>query len=245
MTIVEQLKEVFAIFEQNHSIMKRISFLLFLVFFVDSYGQNIKLKDLNWTRIDYYTITSSSYSEPGHYTISASRSNGEFNLKIEIRGHRIKSPFPTHPLYAYLILTGKERIFKFVNSLRYVCYKYEDWLKIAKENKIDDFNKQFDVDFPPVHIAWDVFDGISSRKIFYDYDVNMAAHFSTGLLREDCPFIVKLICKPFTKIDDGSESYCLFNNVQEMDTFISIIEGAEKKLDEIEKEKQRKDNLFK
>ena len=229
--------------------MKRnsILFILLLLSIIDSYGQNAyKLKDLNWTTIDYYTLTPSSYSDSHNYSISASRSNGDFNLKIQIKGMRTKPPFLTHPLYAYLILTGREHIFKFVKSLKYVCYKYEGWLRIATQNKITHFNKQFDVDFPPVHIAWDVFiESSSSRRIFYDYNLGLTAFFSTGLLREDCPFTVELKCKPFIKIDDGFESYCVFNNVHEICSFISIIEGAEKKLNEIEKEKQRIDNLFK
>lgn len=54
---------------------------------------------------------------------------------------------------AFISVDGKDlELFK--TSLELVKAKYLDWVKVAKENKVTEMDKEFDIKFPSVNIAW-------------------------------------------------------------------------------------------
>lgn len=55
---------------------------------------------------------------------------------------------------AFISLVGEANIQAFVESLTKVRDKYVEWRKIAIDNNVQEFSKAFDIEFPPVNIAW-------------------------------------------------------------------------------------------
>lgn len=98
------------------------------------------------------------------YSIEASQKNGKINdVYIEIDAKNSKT--------AYLLVEGKDlEIFK--TALELVRDKYIDWVKIAKDNNVTEMEKEFDIKFPSVSIAW------YGSKWWFSFGKKMKMRFS-------------------------------------------------------------------
>lgn len=80
------------------------------------------------------------------FTVEASQKNNELEtVYIEVEAKSSKS--------AFLSVDGN-KLESFKTSLELVRDKYLSWVKIAKENNVTEMDKEFDIKFPTVSIAW-------------------------------------------------------------------------------------------
>lgn len=64
-----------------------------------------------------------------------------------------------------IVIIGEENITKFYNAL-YTCQtKYKEWRKVAIENRITDYGKWIETDFPEMILMWDFPDDGSTPKL--------------------------------------------------------------------------------
>lgn len=82
------------------------------------------------------------------YDIRASYAkDGDINLYIQVTGAYDSDD-------VNFSLRGKSKIESFINALTKMKAKFLEWDKVAKDNKVTDMSKDFDVDLPDINIAW-------------------------------------------------------------------------------------------
>lgn len=80
---------------------------------------------------------------------------------------------------------GEDDLNQFISQLKYCKEKFVEWAKVAKENNVTDYKKNFDVTFPNVVIWWRGTEWYSSYKrnfikpLFF-VDDNGGVSFGTG-----------------------------------------------------------------
>ena len=98
-----------------------------------------------------------------NFTIEASQKNNELEtVYIEVEAKSSKS--------AFLSVDGN-KLESFKTSLELVRDKYLSWVKIAKENNVTGMDKEFDIKFPTVSIAW------RGSKWWFAFDRKIAMSF--------------------------------------------------------------------
>lgn len=126
--------------------MKKVLFLILASFaFTFSYAQE---------KISTYH---SSYFDK-EYEILAAFDNQKLNLYIEVAGEYESE-------YVLFGVEGNDEIQKFSSALETVKQKYVEWSSVAKQNGVKSFDKNFDVEFPNIIIAWR---GVDWRFDFYN-----------------------------------------------------------------------------
>lgn len=88
----------------------------------------------------------SSYFDK-EYDILAAFDNQKLNLYIEVAGEYESE-------YVLFDIDGKDEIQKFISALETVKQKFVEWSSVAKQNGVKSFDKDFDVKFPNITIAW-------------------------------------------------------------------------------------------
>lgn len=71
---------------------------------------------------------------------------------------------------AFISVDGKD-LESFKTALELVKTKYLDWVKVAKENNVTEMDKEFDIKFPSVSIAW------SGSKWWFAFGVRIKMRF--------------------------------------------------------------------
>ena len=81
-----------------------------------------------------------------NFTIEASQKNNKLeNVYIEVEAKGSKSAF---------ISVDGDDLERFKTSLELVRDKFLSWVKIAKDNNVTEMDKEFDIKFPSVSVAW-------------------------------------------------------------------------------------------
>lgn len=81
------------------------------------------------------------------YKILASYDKNNLSLYIEVEGEHLSD-------YVLFNVDGNSKIQQFISALEAVKQKYVDWSTVAKQNGVKSFNKEIDVQFPNITIAW-------------------------------------------------------------------------------------------
>jgi hypothetical protein len=81
----------------------------------------------------------------------------EFEIEATQENDKIQKVFigieAKDAMYAFISLDGKDlELFK--TALELVKAKYLNWVKVAKDNNVTEIDKEFDIKFPSVTIAW-------------------------------------------------------------------------------------------
>ena len=71
---------------------------------------------------------------------------------------------------AFISVDGKD-LESFKTALELVKTKYLDWVKVAKENNVTEMDKEFDIKFPSVSIAW------SGSKWWFAFGIRIKMRF--------------------------------------------------------------------
>lgn len=81
----------------------------------------------------------------------------EFEIEAAQKNDAIKSVYigieAKDTKDAFISVDGND-LESFKNALELVKAKYLDWVKVAKENNVTEMDKEFDIKFPSVTIAW-------------------------------------------------------------------------------------------
>ncbi len=81
----------------------------------------------------------------------------EFEIEAAQKNDKLQSVYigieAKDAKYAFISVDGKDlELFKV--ALELVKAKYLDWMKVAKENNVTEMDKEFDIKFPSVSVAW-------------------------------------------------------------------------------------------
>lgn len=74
-------------------------------------------------------------------------SKGVLNVYIEVLGEYENDE-------VMIRINGEKDLIQFISKLEYCKTKFVEWEKVARDNNVTDFKKQFDVTFPKVEIYW-------------------------------------------------------------------------------------------
>ena len=88
----------------------------------------------------------SSYFDK-EYDILASNNDNKLNLYIEVGGKYDSD-------YVLFNIEGESKINSFISALESTKEKFVEWSSVAKQNNVKSFDKDFDVTFPSITIAW-------------------------------------------------------------------------------------------
>jgi len=99
----------------------------------------------------------SSYFDK-EYDILASYDENKLNVYIEVGGEYDSD-------YVLFDLQGESKIQQFITALEGAKKKFEEWSAVAKQNGVKSFDKDIDVSFPNITIAWS---GSEWRFDFYN-----------------------------------------------------------------------------
>ncbi len=99
----------------------------------------------------------SSYFDK-EYDILASYDEKKLNVYIEVGGEYDSD-------YVLFDLQGESKIQQFITALEGAKKKFEEWSAVAKQNGVKSFDKDIDVSFPNITIAWS---GSEWRFDFYN-----------------------------------------------------------------------------
>lgn len=81
------------------------------------------------------------------YEISAVYGSDGLNAYVQVQGESARE-------MVLINITGEEKIHSFVNGLKNMKDKFIEWKKVAKENSVTDFKKEYNISFPSVMICW-------------------------------------------------------------------------------------------
>ncbi len=108
------------------------------------------------TLLALVSISVSAQEVVGHYTsayfkkdfeIMAYNKDSELKLYIQVMGER-----EHHNVV--LIIDGENSINSFISSLTSIRDKYAEWSKVAKDNNVGKYSKNFDITFNKFKVAW-------------------------------------------------------------------------------------------
>lgn len=109
----------------------------------------------------------SSYFDK-EYDILASYDDKKLNVYIEVGGEYDSD-------YVLFDLQGESKIQQFITALEGAKQKFVEWSEVAKQNGVKSFNKDIDVSFPNITIAWrgsewrfDFYNKLSPRFVVTD-----------------------------------------------------------------------------
>lgn len=126
---------------------------------------------------------------------------------------------------------------KFVKALTQVKEKYLEWKKVAEENEVVDFIKEFDVKFPPAYFEW-----FSSTGRWASYYQDLKPNFVV-LKEYGCAFNMNDVVS--ASENQFIEQHYMFS-LSEASDFDSLIEVLDpEKAEEVLNKKQNIDELFK
>ncbi|MBQ8226617.1 MAG: hypothetical protein IJZ92_04145 [Bacteroidaceae bacterium] len=132
--------------------MKKLS-ILFVAFFIIS----ISLK----AQEEVGTYYNNYFKE--EFTIEASQKNNKISdIYIEVSAKKSSQSF---------INIGGDDLETFKASLIALRDKYLSWVKIAKDNNVTEMNKEFDIKFPSVTVAW------VGSKWWFDFNRKISMRF--------------------------------------------------------------------
>ena len=102
-----------------------------------------------------FAITANAEKVVGTYTMAgmpmdieaAFDSKGELNVYVEVMGEYKNDK-------VMIRINGEKDLDLFISKLQYCKEKYVEWSKVAKDNNVKDYSKEFDVTFPNVEIYW-------------------------------------------------------------------------------------------
>lgn len=81
----------------------------------------------------------------------------EFEIEAALKNDKIQSVYigieAKDAKHAFIAIDGKD-LESFKTALELVKAKYLDWVKVAKGNNVTEMDKEFDIKFPSVTIAW-------------------------------------------------------------------------------------------
>ena len=115
-----------------------------------------------------------------NFTIEASQKNNKLKtVYIEVEAKGSKSAF---------ISVDGDDLERFKTSLELVRDKFLSWVKIAKDNNVTEMNKEFDIKFPSVSVAW------SGSKWWFAFNRKLTMSFiildDGKMLAKWCPKVV-------------------------------------------------------
>lgn len=177
------------------------------------------------TIIDEYT---SEYLEKS-YSIAVNEENNELTVFIYTRRELSSSE-------VLFDIKGVDRINDFINSLTAVRNKFEEWRKVAKDNNVTDFEKDFDISFPNVVIAW------YGSQWWFDFFAKLKPYFR--VTSDGTPLVVfhdKVSASSNEYITE--EYFLIFTSEKEINSFINKINPMSLR-DKLNK-KHAPDELFK
>ena len=132
--------------------MKKLS-ILFLAFFIISISSK--------AQEEVGTYYNNFFKE--EFTIKASQKNSKISdIYIEVSAKKSSESF---------INVGGEDLETFKASLIALRDKYLSWVKIAKDNNVTEMNKEFDIKFPSVTVAW------VGSKWWFDFNRKISMRF--------------------------------------------------------------------
>lgn len=102
-----------------------------------------------------FAITAHAEKVVGTYTMggmskdieAAFDSKGELNVYVEVLGEYKNDK-------VMIRISGEKDLNLFISKLKYCKEKYVEWSKVAKDNNVKDYTKEFDATFPNVEIYW-------------------------------------------------------------------------------------------
>ena len=136
----------------------------------------------------------------------------------------------------YFYLEGSSTIESFVSSLKQVKQKYAEWRKVAIDNNVRSFSKDFDIYFPIITIAWY---GADWR---FDFSERLKPYFK---VTDSGQYIAVFHAEAVSSNNEyiTQKYYLVFSSVQDFDEVISKVEPAV--IREKLKNKHAPDDLFK
>jgi len=160
------------------------------------------------------------------YNIEASLDKKEgFDLYIGIASESVSSE-------ARIMLKSRD-LELFIKALIDTKNKYYEWSKIAKENNVDKLNKEIDVKFPSVDIAW------LGSKWFFSFNQKLKPKFS---ILESGKHVVMFYNNNVSSSNQfiKETTYWVFSDATEFDEIISKLsfDTIKSKLDEEENKKE-------
>lgn len=102
-----------------------------------------------------FAITANAEKVVGAYSVGGTardieatfNSEGELIVFVEIVGEYERDK-------VMIRISGERDLNLFIDKLKHCKEKYVEWSKVAKDNKVKDYRKGFDVTFPNVEIYW-------------------------------------------------------------------------------------------
>lgn len=196
--------------------MKKYMFLLLILM--------ISLSMSAQTKIDSYD---SDYFES---TFGIYATNGEkLSLYFDIRGESKNDD-------VMINVDGESTIISFINSLKEVRDKYAEWKKVAVDNKVTDYSKDFDISFPNVYVAW------YGTKWWFDFRERFEPYFKVSSDGK-CYAVFHSEAVSSSNEYITEKYYWVFSSVKEFDSFIEKIQ-PQALIEKLNK-KNAPDELFK
>lgn len=198
--------------------MKRLILIFLSLFFASGiYAQ---------TKVDTYY---NSYFERS-YSIAASHNDGdELSIYFQVAGETTDTDIR-------FVLEGEAKINSFISSLTNLRDKYSEWSKVAKENNVKDYSKDFDITFPIIEVAW------YGSQWWFDFSVLLEPRFKVS--KEGKCYAIFVGEAESSRNEYITEDYYwVFASVNDFNTLINKIQptAIEKKLSQ----KKAPDELFK
>lgn len=193
--------------------------MLFVAFFIIS----ISLK----AQEEVGTYYNNFFKE--EFTIKASQKNNKISdIYIEVSAKKSSQSF---------INIGGDNLETFKASLIALRDKYLSWVKIAKDNNVTEMNKEFDIKFPSVTVAWV---GVGSKWRF-DFNRKISMRF---LILESG----KMVAVWAPKVTASSNRYIdetIYFTFECEDDFNNLLDklNSQVMLDKLQN-RQNKENLF-
>lgn len=176
------------------------------------------------TKIDSYD---SDYFES---TFGIYATNGEkLSLYFDIRGESKNDD-------VMINVDGESTIISFINSLKEVRDKYAEWKKVAVDNKVTDYSKDFDISFPNVYVAW------YGTKWWFDFRERFEPYFKVSSDGK-CYAVFHSEAVSSSNEYITEKYYWVFSSVKEFDSFIEKIQ-PQALIEKLNK-KNAPDELFK
>lgn len=191
--------------------------MLFVAFFIIS----ISLK----AQEEVGTYYNNFFKE--EFTIKASQKNNKISdIYIEVSAKKSSQSF---------INIGGDDLETFKASLIALRDKYLSWVKIAKDNNVTEMNKEFDIKFPSVTVAW------VGSKWWFDFNRKISMRF---LILESG----KMVAVWAPKVTASSNEYIdetIYFTFECEDDFNNLLDklNSQVMLDKLQN-RQNKENLF-
>lgn len=161
------------------------------------------------------------------YEILASTDNGVLKIYLNVGGE--------YESDNVIFMMEDKKINEFINSLKQVKIKYQEWSETAKNNNITEMDKEFDIDFPRVDVAW------FSSDWWFSFNSILNPYFKVTSSGKCLVVFTNKVTSSSNKYID-KKYYLVFSNAKEIDELTNKINPAS--LKEKLNKKQNVQDLF-